>query len=154
MNLRKLIEEINKLTEDEFIDQFNTEVSDEDLKVNDDLTKELNAKTKVSRALDVLKEAIDDFKDVALEELDLITDADLSKLLECLDDIVVDIKNVLTGKEKVEEKPEEKEEIEIEEKEDIEPSEEANTQEAEDEEAEEVNFDDEAELDLFGSEED
>ena len=144
MELKKLIEEINRLTEDELIDEFDTEEINSD--IEKDITSELNARTKISRALDVLKEAIEDFKDVVLEELDLFEDSDLSGCLECLDDVTDDITSILSGGNKIEEKPEEIEEPEVED------DEEQEDIESEDERPE-VDFDKEAELNLFDNEE-
>lgn len=145
MNFKKLLEELNKLSEDELVDDFeDVEVSDEHLDTPEevDTTKELDAKTKISRALDVLKDAIEDFKSATIEELDLISDADLTASFEQLDTITSDIQNIITGKTDTvesEAKPEELETVEDE--------------ETEDDDLEEVNFDDEATIDLFGDEE-
>ena len=142
MNIKKLIEEI-KLAEDELVDDFDTEIDGDQLNVEETATTEqLDAKTKVSRALDVLKSAVEDFKDSTVEELNVINDSMLFNYTETLEDTIKMIEGVLNGdmpkEEPVEEETEELEEIETDE---------------EDDEDEEVDFDDEASLDLFQDEE-
>lgn len=142
MNIKKLIEEI-KLAEDELVDNFDTEIDGDQLSVEETATTEqLDAKTKVSRALDVLKSAVEDFKDSTVEELNVINDSMLFNYTETLEDTIKMIEGVLNGdmpkEAPVEEETEELEEIEADE---------------EDEEDEEVDFDDEASLDLFQDEE-
>lgn len=141
MNIKKLIEEI-KLAEDELVDDFDTEIDGDQLNVEETATTEqLDAKTKVSRALDVLKSAVEDFKDSTVEELNVINDSMLFNYAETLEDTIKMIEGVLNGdmpkEEPVEEETEELEEIETD----------------EDDEDEEVDFDDEASLDLFQDEE-
>lgn len=150
MDLRKLIEEINRLTEHEFVDDFNSEITDTNLGSDENMTDQLNAKTKISRALDVLKEAIDDFKSAVVEELDLIADAELSATIESLDDITLKITSILAGENSVEE---DNEPVNTEEELDREDEETEEATPPEDDEDVEVNFDDEAELDLFGNDE-
>lgn len=142
MNIKKLIEEI-KLAEDELVDDFDTEIDGDQLNVEEPVTTEqLDAKTKVSRALDVLKSAVEDFKDSTVEELNVINDSMLFNYTETLEDTIKMIEGILNGdmpkEEPVEEETEELEEIETDD---------------EDEEDEEVDFDDEASLDLFQDEE-
>lgn len=139
----RLIETLNRLMEDELKDDFeNVEVTDTDLheppttEVN--VTDELDAKTKISRALDVLKKAVDDFKNTTVEEVDLLKDSELLNKIANIDGILATIETILTGKEPEEAEPEE-------------PLEEAP--EADDEDDEELNFDDEASLDLFNNDE-
>lgn len=141
MNIKKLIEEI-KLAEDELVDDFDTEIDGDQLNVEETATTEqLDAKTKVSRALDVLKSAVEDFKDSTVEELNVINDSMLFNYTETLEDTIKMIEGVLNGdmpkEEPVEEETEELEEIETD----------------ENDEDEEVDFDDEASLDLFQDEE-
>ena len=141
MNIKKLIEEI-KLAEDELVDNFDTEIDGDQLNVEETATTEqLDAKTKVSRALDVLKSAVEDFKDSTVEELNVINDSMLFNYTETLEDTIKMIEGVLNGdmpkEEPVEEETEELEEIETD----------------ENDEDEEVDFDDEASLDLFQDEE-
>lgn len=150
MNLRKLIEEINRLTEHEFVDDFNSEITDTNLSSDENITDQLNAKTKISRALDVFKEAIDDFKSAVVEELDLIADAELSTTIESLDDITAKITSILTGENSVKE---DNEPVNAEEELDREDEETEEATAPEEDEDAEVNFDDEAELDLFGNDE-
>ena len=150
MDLKKLIEEINKLTEHEFVDDFNSEITDTNLGSDENMTDQLNAKTKISRALDVLKEAIDDFKSAVVEELDLIADAELSATIESLDDITLKITSILAGENSVEE---DNEPVNTEEELDREHEETEEATAPEEDEDVEVNFDDEAELDLFDNDE-
>ena len=132
MNIKKLVEEINRLAEDELIDDFEgIDVPNEPVAMPEpfDLTSELNAKTKISRALDVLIDAIDDFKNSVTQELDLIQDADLTASFELLDEVTSQIRSVISGDDK--------------------PILPASEKEPEDEE---IDFDAEAELDLFSNE--
>lgn len=143
----RLIETLNRLMEDELKDDFeNVEVTDADLHepptTEVKTTDELDAKTKISRALDVLKKAVDDFKNTTVEEVDLLKDAELLNRIANIDGIITAIETILTGKE------------EPEEAEPQEPLEEAPEADDEDDEnGEEVNFDDEASLDLFNNDE-
>lgn len=148
MNIKELIEEINRLAEDELIDDFEeTEVSDDSFANVEprDLTSELSAKTKISRALDVLIDAIDDFKNSVTQELDLIQDADLTASFELLDEVTSQISSVISGNDQsilpVSEIEPEDEEV---------PSEDEEIED--DQEDEEIDFDAEAELDLFSNE--
>ena len=150
MDLRKLIEEINRLTEHEFVDDFNSEITDTNLGSDENMTDQLNAKTKISRALDVLKEAIDDFKSAVVEELDLIADAELSATIESLDDITLKIASILAGENSAEE---DNEPVNAEEELDREDEETEETPAPEEDEDVEINFDNEAELDLFDNDE-
>lgn len=140
----RLIETLNRLMEDELKDDFeNVEVTDTDLheppttEVN--TTDELDAKTKISRALDVLKKAVEDFKNTTVEEVDLLKDAELLNKIANIDGILATIETILTGKEETEQQAE--------------PLEEAPEADEDNEEGEEVNFDDEASLDLFNNDE-
>lgn len=147
LDVRKLIEEINSMTEEEFVDNFDDlEVSDMDLveepQAEADTTESLDAKTKISRALDVLAAAIEDFKNATVSELDLVADADLNVSFESLDNVVSDIRGILTGNQEAKSEPLEVESAPIEE----EPIED------EEEGFEEVDFDTEAALDLFDDE--
>ena len=152
MDIKKLIEEINTLAEDELIDEFEgIDVPHEPIEMPEpfDLTSELNAKTKISRALDVLIDAIDDFKNSITEEIDLIQDADITSCFELLDEVVSQIQDAISGNNARDimfndTNPEEQSDEEALE------DEEAN--EPEDENAE-IDFDAEAELDLFSDEE-
>ena len=150
MNIKKLVEEINRLAEDELIDDFEgIDVPNEPVAMPEpfDLTSELNAKTKISRALDVLIDAIDDFKNSVTQELDLIQDADLTASFELLDEVTSQILSVISGDDKSilpasEIEPEDEEIEDDQEDEEIE----------DDQEDEEIDFDAEAELDLFSNE--
>lgn len=136
----KLIETLNRLMEDELKDDFeNIEVSDTDLHeaptTETNTTDELDAKTKISRALDVLKKAVEDFKNATVEEVDLLNDSELLNKIEDMDGILTTIEGTLNGKETTQE-----------------PLEKA-PEDDEDDDQEEVNFDDEASLDIFNNDE-
>lgn len=146
-DIKKLVEEINSLVEDELIDDFdNVEISDAELiedepnfePLANNTTEELGAKTKISRALDVLSEAVEDFKNDIFTELDLVNDSDFSVLVENLDNLIQDMRNNLSNNSI---KNEEKELLDADEVAD-------NTSDDEQDEAE-VDFDTEASLDLF-----
>ena len=157
MDITKLVEEINALVEDELVDDFeDIEVSDvnfedeqpEELADNaeaNSMTDELDAKTKISRALDVFEDAVEDFKGAVFTEIDLIKDADLSSLVENLTQLVQDMRSTLAGNNVEPELIKDNEEVENELTDD-------NSEEEAEEEVRELNFDDEASLDLFPEE--
>lgn len=164
MDFKKLLEDLSNLTEDEFVDQYafndleleepvddlglDSFESDEDVSTTDIL----DAKTKISRALDVLKKAVDDFKFNTISDVDLIDDSDLLLAIETIDNKIGEIENKLdpsanTRETEIQMEPEIQEEPEM----DSEPNDEENADSEEDEELEEVDFDAEASLDLFGA---
>lgn len=144
-DLRKIIEEINSLAEDELVDEFeDVEITDTELEpTNDNLTDTLEAKTKLSRALDVLKGQVEDFKNSVIEDVDLINDTTITTSFEALDNILKDIADSLGAN-----KEEDKDVFEVEADEEIV---EDDTEEEKEEDVE-VDFDDEASLDLFNLE--
>jgi hypothetical protein len=144
-DLRKIIEEINSLAEDELVDEFeDVEITDTELEpANDNLTDTLEAKTKLSRALDVLKGQVEDFKNSVIEDVDLINDTTITTSFEALDNILKDIADSLGAN-----KEEDKDVFEVEADEEIV---EDDTEEEKEEDVE-VDFDDEASLDLFNLE--
>jgi hypothetical protein len=153
-DIEKLIEELNGLLEDELVDSFD-DVEVEDAKLDNtsnpeprDRTEELDAKTKISRALDVLVSAIDDFKNSTTEVIDLANDSTILSQIESLDDAIKGIQDSLDGKGELANPPEEIEDNEDEELEEV-PEEDKSEEDKEDEE--EFDFDDEASLDLFGN---
>ena len=158
MDITKLVEEINALVEDELVDDFeDIEVSDvnfeddqpEEIADNaeaNSMTDELDAKTKISRALDVFEDAVEDFKGAVFTEIDLIKDADLSSLVENLTQLVQDMRSTLAGNNVEPELIKDDEEVENE------LTDDNSEEEAEEEEVRELNFDDEASLDLFPEE--
>lgn len=147
MDIAAIVEEINKLIEDEFVDEFPVVPSPETTDNTENLTDTLNAKTKISRALDTLKDAIEDFKSATAEEVDLINDSDLVASFEALDKVVADIASVLPSAsatiKDTEEISNDQEEAEVEKTSDNVDNNEADNDE------ELLNFDDQAELDLF-----
>ena len=149
MDIKKLIEEINNLTEDEFVDDFeDAEVNTVVEPVETTTTDELDAKVKISRALDVLKQAIEDFKSATIEEIDLVNDSELTTTFEELDAVTNKVTNILSGNNEATDTQLLDDDVLNTEEDDVENVEE------DDEEQEEINFDDEANLDLFGTEED
>ena len=170
-DLRRLIEEIDELvdkveetSEDEMEEGLDDNMFDEvvDPLEHDNTTELLNAKTKISRALDVLKDAINDFKTMVVTQIDLIEDAELSAQMEALDKVIMDMSNTLVS-EPVQ--PNDFEEDGFEDAENTEDSEETDSEktdreetdreeieqepEEDEEEPKEVPFDDEASIDLF-----
>lgn len=150
MNIKKLIEDINLLSEDELIDEFEAPAVIDDIVVEDEvveekssLTNELEAKTRISRAFDTLKDALDYFKSITAEELDLVQDSLLNSSIEQLSDDIWAIESCLHN-DPVDSKIDDNIEAEAEINDDI--TDEIND---EDEVEEETSFDDEAQLDLF-----
>lgn len=150
MDVRKLIEEINAITEDELIDDFEpSEVeSFTDIPVDNQQTGSvadtLDAKTKIAKALEDVKEAIAYFKDITSQELDFVKDAAINFAIETLDTDITTIENALQGNNQ-----EPQEQVDNMELEDVDADQEPENDESNEDE-EELNFDDEAELDLFG----
>ena len=149
MDTKQLVEELNSLIEDELVDDFeDVEVSDNHLSEEPEkepeprnITDELDAKTKISRALDILISAVDDFKNAISTEIDLVADADFHNLTEELDNVILSMQNAITGEHLKGANPQEElEEVPEDEK-------------SEDEPEEEISFEDEASLDLFNPEE-
>ena len=144
-DIKALIENINSLLEDDLIDEFEDSeiMADQVIGDMDNTTEQLNAKTKISRALDILVDAIEDFKNTAVTEIDLISDADLGVSIEHLDTAIANIRAVLNNNQEIDMQ-----------KEDSQDNAELISQEEkeEKEEKEEVSFDDEALLDLFPEE--
>ena len=153
MDTKQLVEELNSLIEDELVDDFeDVEVSDNHLSEEPEkepekepeprnITDELDAKTKISRALDVLISAVDDFKNAISTEIDLVADADFHNLTEELDNVILSMQNAITGEHLKGANPQEElEEVPEDEKLEEEPE-------------EEISFEDEASLDLFNPEE-
>lgn len=154
IDTKKLIEEIEQaLKEDELVDEFDVEVeqptedtiaeepieSEDQEPVELNRTEELDAKTKISRALDTLITQIDDFKNATFYEISSLDELDLVNAVDLLNDAVKKIQDVLDGK-TPELHPIENPPMEIEE-----PA-------TQDDEEVEHNFDDEAGIDLFAPE--
>lgn len=157
-DIRAIVEEINSLTEDEFVDEFDAEISDtilDEPAVQVSATDELDAKTKISRALDVLCDAIEDFKNATVGEIDLVTNADLNVTIEGLDGKINDIRAALNGEAPVQDiEPAIDDELPALTDDIIdEPEQQEEDEEIADEDLEDIVFDDEAELDLFPEEE-
>lgn len=147
MNARQLIEELKKFTEEDFIedemvDEFETPaITDSNLTDTTNLADELDAKTKIARALEILKKAVNDFKDATVMEVDLINDSTLMSTIEAIDQEIKTIESSLSGKvEPIAEPidvPVENDEMPVDD---------------EDSDLEEIDFDDEASLDFFSDE--
>jgi hypothetical protein len=158
-DIRAIVEEINSLTEDEFVDEFvDAEISDAVLEepAQHSATEELDAKTKISRALDVLCDAIEDFKNTTAGEIDLVTNADLNLTIEGLDGKINEIRSALNGEAPVADiVPEVEDQLPALTDDIIDSDEELGEEDEEniDSDIEEIVFDDEAELDLFPEEE-
>lgn len=176
MDIKKLIESLNKLTEEtEALGEetlIDTPVEEPEkapqiespkesnVEFNDgmSLADTLDAKAKIARALENLKGCIEDFKDATAEKVDLIKDNVLIQQIEGLDVAVQGIeatlaegilmKSELNDPFKAE-LPQEVEPIEDVESEDNDESEEGE-EPVEDEEDEITDFDDEAGLDILG----
>lgn len=147
MNARQLIEELKKFTEEDFIedemvDEFETPaITDSNLTDTTNLADELDAKTKIARALEVLKKAVDDFKNATVTEVDLINDSTLMSTIEAIDQEIKTIESSLSGKAEPIAEPI------------AEPMEMDNEQTSdEDSDLDEIDFDDEASLDFFSDE--
>ena len=147
MNARQLIEELKKFTEEDFIedemvDEFETPaITDSNLTDTTNLADELDAKTKIARALEVLKKAVDDFKTATVTEVDLINDSTLMSTIEAIDQEIKTIESSLSGKaEPIAEPMDMPMEMDSEQTSD------------EDSDLDEIDFDDEASLDFFSDE--
>lgn len=174
MNVKKLIEQINALAEED-IAEINLQdeiepaepakVIDAEEPAFDDtmsLADQFDAKARIARALDALKDAVEEFKDATAEKVDLLKDQALTTGIESLDSLLVEIEQALAGGSQIlgnselndpfkAELPEEPAEGEEEETDELEDEAEDN----EDEEGEdEEDFDDAAGLDLFAGAED
>lgn len=166
-DIKKIIEDLNSILEDELVDQFDMESVEleNDVKTEIEkpisLTDELDAKTKISRALDNFKKALEDFKSASISEIDLIKDSNIIDSMECLTKCCSDIESALSGKndlknqmeldlveepQEVEEDSVEPIEVEDDEKLDIESEDEKLDDESEDDYS---SFEEEAEFDLF-----
>lgn len=161
LNIKNLIEEINALAEDEFVDEFEANELDlADTPVMEEpfpsaevgTTEKLEARTNISRALDLLKKAVEDFKDSAIEEIEFIGDDLLLQSIESLD---AEIETIASSLDIGKPAPVEVEEVPAEDEMPSESEEEEMDFELEelDDEEQEPDFELEAGLDLFGSEE-
>ena len=150
--IRKLIEEMNALAEMDMVDDFAVPPVENEPILG--ATEELETKTKISRALDVLIKAIEDFKNETITDVELIGDNSLLTSIENLDNEVKGMQQNLASMGTapapvvVPEEP-------MMDAEPQEPVDEDNedSEDDEDDEDDDFIFDDEAELDLFGDEE-
>lgn len=169
MEIKDLIESINLLSEEITSEEVFQDTPEQEPEVapefNDgmSLADTFDAKAKIARCLDNLKQAIEDFKDATAEKVDLLKDELLLEQIEKLDVTTKDIEtalasgsNILGNSElndafKTELPAEETEEAQ--EKEEIEDEETSEDSEDEaDEDGEGYDFDIQAGLDLFNFE--
>lgn len=104
MNFKQIIEEINKLTEDEPIgEEVLQDIPAEEPEVTPEfndgmsLADTFDTKAKIARSLEGLKAAVDDFKTATSEKVDLLKDAMLLQNIEQLDVVLVDIEKQLAS---------------------------------------------------------
>lgn len=107
MEIQKLIEEINRLTEDDMDEvtlqdeiepEQPAEVVDEpEFNDNMSLADQFDAKARIARALEALKDAVNEFKDATAEKIDLLKDQALTGGIEKLDGLMVEIENALAS---------------------------------------------------------
>jgi hypothetical protein len=152
-SIKQIIAEIEALAEIDMVDDF--EVPPVVGEVSVGATDTLEAKTKISRALDVLIKAVEDFKNETITDIEFIGDNTLLASIEGLDEEIKSIQQNLVSMGAVVEPapmevPAEPMDADFE---PVESDEDVITDE-EDEEDDDFIFDDEAELDLFGDEED
>lgn len=107
MEIQKLIEEINRLTEDDMDEvtlqdeiepEQPAEVVDEpEFNDNMSLADQFDAKARIARALEALKDAVNEFKDATAEKIDLLKDQALTGGIEKLDGLMVEIEKALAS---------------------------------------------------------
>ena len=156
--IKQIIAEMDALAEIDMVDDFEVPPVVGDVSIG--ATDTLEAKTKISRALDVLIKAVEDFKNETITDIEFIGDNTLLASIEGLDEEIKSIQQNLVSMGAIAEPapiiaPEEPMETELN-VEPIESDEEVSEDEndEDDEDDEDFIFDDEAELDLFGDEED
>ena len=171
MNIKKLIEEINKLSEEDvnevtLQDQIEPAepaelIEPEKPAFNDNmsLADQFDAKARIARALEALKTAVEEFKDATAEKIDLLQDEALLQGIDAIDNDVIALESALASGSQIlgntelndpfkTDLPAEANELEEEPK-----AEETDEEPEEDEDEEESDFDELAGLDLLGSEE-
>ena len=171
MNIKKLIEEINKLSEedvnevtlqDEIEPAEPAEVIEPEKPAFNDnmsLADQFDAKARIARALEALKTAVEEFKDATAEKIDLLQDEALLQGIDAIDNDVIALESALASGSQIlgntelndpfkTDLPAEANELEEEPK-----AEETDDEPEQDEDEEESDFDELAGLDLLGSEE-
>ena len=171
MNRKKLIEEINKLSEedvnevtlqDEIEPAEPAEVIETEKPAFNDnmsLADKFDAKARIARALEALKTAVEEVKDATAEKIDLLQDEALLQGIDAIDNDVIALESALASGSQIlgntelndpfkTDLPAEANELEEEPK-----AEETDEEPEEDEDEEESDFDELAGLDLLGSEE-
>lgn len=171
MNIKKLIEEINKLSEedvnevtlqDEIEPTEPAEVIEPEKPAFNDnmsLADQFDAKARIARALEALKTAVEEFKDATAEKIDLLQDEALLQGIDAIDNDVIALESALASGSQIlgntelndpfkTDLPAEANELEQEPE-----AEETDEEPEEDEDEEESDFDELAGLDLLGSEE-
>lgn len=148
MSLKKLVESINELvaSEEEIADVQDTTVDIDDTTLEDTVeiidystTDKLDAKTKISRAFDVLKKAFDDFQTDIVEDIEISSDSDILRAVEELEASFDNLGNAIAPKE--DEQPEEVIDQEVEQEVEV-------SDESDEDEGLEQDFDAEATIDF------
>lgn len=110
MDIRNLIEEINKLTEqdideitlqDEIEPEQPAEVVEPAFNDNMSLADQFDAKARIARALEALQAAVEEFKDATAEKIDLLKDQALNVGIEKLDVLMLEIEQALASGSKI-----------------------------------------------------
>lgn len=115
VNLKKILKEINELADDVMSapveDQFDgAEISADNAilpqtpapemaNAESSATEMLAAKTKISRAFDVLKDAYNDFQDAIVDSIELSGDNDIFQAINALSDSVTALQQAITPSE-------------------------------------------------------
>ena len=103
MDIKELIESINKLSEDAVGEDILTDIPEQEPEVapafNDgmSLADTLDAKTKIARCLENLKQAVDEFKEATAEKVDLLKDELLLGGIENLGNVIQEIELALAS---------------------------------------------------------
>lgn len=123
MSLKKLVESINELvaSEEEITDVQDT-VDIDDATLDDPVglvdystTDKLDAKTKISRAFDVLKKAFDDFQTDIVEDIEISSDSEILNSIQDLEVAFTNVENAIAATPQPEPVTSDVEEVEVEE---------------------------------------
>lgn len=164
MNMKKLVESIDKLIEETTSEEVLQDVPEKEPEVapafNDgmSLADTLESKAKIARCLENLKQAVVDFREATAEKVDLLKDEMLLNSIDEVDKAIQDIEVALAAGSKILGNSELNDAVKVElpQEQEEEPTEEQETEEENDEEddfsGEDYDFDGEAGLDLFNPE--
>lgn len=103
MDIKEIIESINKLSEDAVGEDILTDIPEQEPEVapafNDgmSLADTLDAKTKIARCLENLKQSVEDFKEATAEKVDLLKDELLLGSIEHLGEVIQEIELALAS---------------------------------------------------------